>query len=131
MLTFFGKQWNFKYIPFHRYWTNEYPNIFVSINRWWMNIRIYSPWKKLTNIWTNEYICLNIFKYIRIFKYLSHTAWNWTKKVFSLYITLSSCLLIPDITAWLANLSTKGSSGGMVVLISQLIEDVKEYFSFI
>ena len=51
---------------YHRYWTNEYPNIFVSINRWRMNIRIYLPWKKFTNIWTNEYICLNIFEYSNI-----------------------------------------------------------------
>ena len=41
-----------------------------------MNIRIYSPWKKLTNIWTNEYICLNIFEYILISEYLSHTVAN-------------------------------------------------------
>ena len=73
-LTIFGKiQWKFKYIRYHRYWTNEYPNIFVSINRWQINIRIYSPWKKLTNIWTNEYIRLNILEYIRISEYLSHT----------------------------------------------------------
>ena len=38
-----------------------------------MNFRIYSPWKKFTNIWTNEYICLNMFEYIGIFEYLSHT----------------------------------------------------------
>ena len=38
-----------------------------------MKIRIYSPWKNLTNIWTNEYICQNIFEYIQISKYLSHT----------------------------------------------------------
>ena len=38
-----------------------------------MNIRIYSPWKKFTNIWMNEYICLNIFDYIRISEYLSRT----------------------------------------------------------
>ena len=73
-LPIFGKQWKFKYIRYHRYWTNEYPNIFVSINRWQMNIRIYLPWKFFTNIWTNEYIHLNIFKYIRISEYLSHTA---------------------------------------------------------
>ena len=39
--------------------TNEYLNIFA--------------WKKLTNIWTNEYIRLNIFEYIRIFECSSHT----------------------------------------------------------
>ena len=66
-LITFGKQWKFKYIRYHRYWTNEYPNILFSINIWRMNIRIYSPWKKLMNIWKNEYICLNIFEY------LSHT----------------------------------------------------------
>ena len=72
-LTIFGKQWKFKYIRYHIYWTNEYPNIFVSINRWRMNIRIYLPSKKLTNIWTNAYIGLNIFKYIRISEYSSNT----------------------------------------------------------
>ena len=65
-LTIFGKQWKFKYIHYHRYWTNEYQNILVSINRWRMNIQIYSPWKKFTNIWTNEYIRLNIFEYPNI-----------------------------------------------------------------
>ena len=39
-----------------------------------MNMRIYSPWKKFMNIWTNEYIRLNILEYIRISEYLSHTA---------------------------------------------------------
>ena len=73
IVTIFEKQWKFKYIRYHRYWTNEYPNIFFSINRWKMNIRTYSPWKKLTNIWTDEYIRLNIFKYIRISEYSSHT----------------------------------------------------------
>ena len=38
-----------------------------------MNIRMYLPWKKFTNIWTNEYIRLNIFEYIRISEYSSHT----------------------------------------------------------
>ena len=38
-----------------------------------MNIRIYSPWKDLTNSWTNEYIRLNIFKYISLSEYSSHT----------------------------------------------------------
>ena len=38
-----------------------------------MNIRIFQPWKKLPNIWTNEHICLNIFEYIRISKYWSNT----------------------------------------------------------
>ena len=71
--TIFGKQWKFEYIRYHRYWTNEYPNIFVSTNWSRMIIRIYSPWKKFTNAWTNEYICLNIFEYIRITKYSSHT----------------------------------------------------------
>ena len=33
------------------------------------------PWKKFTNIWMNEYICLKIFEYIRISKYSSHTGW--------------------------------------------------------
>ena len=50
----------------HRYWTNEYPNIFVSI---W----IYSAWKKLTNIKRNEYFRQNIFEYIWIPEYLSNT----------------------------------------------------------
>ena len=40
--------------------TNEYLNKFAL--------------EKLTNIWTNEYICLNIFEYIRIFEYSSNTA---------------------------------------------------------
>ena len=64
--------WKTKYCQYV-YWTNEYPNIFVSINRWQMNIQIYSPWKELTNIWKNEYIRLNIFEYIRISEYSSHT----------------------------------------------------------
>ena len=42
-----------------------------------MNIRIYSPWKKLTNIWMNEYIRQNIFEYLNICPtltcHLSHT----------------------------------------------------------
>ena len=38
-----------------------------------MNIRIYSSWKKMTNIWTNEYIRLNIFEHILISEYSSHT----------------------------------------------------------
>ena len=42
-----------------------------------MNIRTYFPWKKSTNVYTNEYICLNIFEYIQISEYLSHTA-QWT-----------------------------------------------------
>ena len=46
----FRKQLKFKYIPYHRYQTNEYTKIFVSINRSQMSIRIYSPWKKLPNI---------------------------------------------------------------------------------
>ena len=38
---------------------NEYPNIFAL--------------EKITNIWANEYIHLNIFEYIQIFEYSSHT----------------------------------------------------------
>ena len=38
--------------------TNEYLNILAL--------------EKFTNIWTNEYICLNIFEYIRISEYSSH-----------------------------------------------------------
>ena len=48
-----------------------------------MNIRIYSPWKKSTNIWRNEYICLNIFKYIRISEYSSHTVTDICSFLFS------------------------------------------------
>ena len=46
-----------------------------------MNIRKYSPWKNLTNIWTNEYIRLNIFEYIWISKYSSHTGSNLSNLV--------------------------------------------------
>ena len=58
---------------YHRYWPNEYPNIFVSKNRSQMNIEIYLAWKKLINIKTNKYICQTIFEYILISKYASHT----------------------------------------------------------
>ena len=56
----FGEQWKFKYIRYHRCWTNEYLNIFVSINRSQMNIQIYLAWKK-----TNKYL----YEWI----YLTHT----------------------------------------------------------
>ena len=60
----FWVQWKFKYIHSHIYCTNEYSNMFVSINRSWMIIWTYLPWKKSTNILANEYTCLTIFKYI-------------------------------------------------------------------
>ena len=70
---FLGNNENSNCICYHRYWTNEYPYIFIIINKSQMNIRIYSPWKKkIMNIQTKEYICLNSFKYIPISKYLSH-----------------------------------------------------------
>ena len=53
--------------------TNEYPNIFRRVNRSQMTIRIYLAWKKTKNIKTNEYICPNIFEYIEISEYVSHT----------------------------------------------------------
>ena len=60
------------------FWTNEYPNILVTIDIARMNIPMYSDknmmneypnkWalKKSKNIFANEYICL---KYLNIFKY--------------------------------------------------------------
>ena len=48
------------------YWMNKYPIIIVSINRSGMNIQRYLPWKKWTNILSNDYISLNIFQFNRI-----------------------------------------------------------------
>ena len=63
-IIFFGRM--NEYIHYHRYWMNEYTNIFGVIKRSRMNIRINKPRKKFTNILVNEYICpkyLNIFDY--------------------------------------------------------------------
>ena len=38
----FLDDWISEYIFYHRYWTNEYPNIFVTIDIGRMNIQIYS-----------------------------------------------------------------------------------------
>ena len=56
----------FEYICYHRYWTNEYPNIFGMIKISLMNIQINSPMKKSMNIFANEYICP---KYSNVFEY--------------------------------------------------------------
>ena len=77
LLTILNHFWGtmkLKYIHYHWYWKNEYPNLLVSINRSQMNIQIYWAWKKSTNIRTNEYIFPNIFTNIWISEYLSHTA---------------------------------------------------------
>ena len=66
---FFGRM-NIRIYLYHRYWTNEYPNIFGMIKISRMNIRINSPLKKLTKFFANEYMCpkyLNVFKYQIIF----------------------------------------------------------------
>ena len=66
ILTIFEEQRKVKYIPYHRYWTKEYPNIFVSIYRSRMNIRIYSAWKNQQILgWMNIFvqIYLNVFEY--------------------------------------------------------------------
>ena len=69
-------EWISKYIRYHRYWMNEYLNIFGMIKRSWMNIQINLILKKLTTIFLNEYICP---KYTNIFKYLViYTRWFWT-----------------------------------------------------
>ena len=51
---------------------NKFSNIFAITNE---NPNI-SSLKKSTNIWTNEYICPNIFTNIQISEYLSHTVLN-------------------------------------------------------
>ena len=49
-----------EYIRYHRYLTNEYPNIFGMIKRSEMNIRINLPQKKSTNIWRMNIFVQNI-----------------------------------------------------------------------
>ena len=72
----FLDEWISEYIRYHRYWTNEYPNIFGMIKISRMNIRINLPMKKSTNIFANEYICpkySNVFEYQIIFPRLFWT----------------------------------------------------------
>ena len=66
MNIIFLDKWISEYILYHRYWRNEYPNIFGMVKRSQMNIRINTPQKKSTNIFANEYIHA---KYSNIFEY--------------------------------------------------------------
>ena len=83
----FLDEWISEYIRYHRYWTNEYPNIFGMIKISGMNIQIKSPMKKSLNIFANEYICpkySNVFKYQIIFQTLF-----WT--IFAIFICCVFC----------------------------------------
>ena len=65
----FLDKWLSEYIRYHRYWTNEYSNIFSMIKRSQINIQITLPQEKTMNNFANEYFhpkYLNIFKYLII-----------------------------------------------------------------
>ena len=57
---FLGGKWKFKYTCYHINWTNEYLNIFVSINRSQLSIQIHIPGK--INEYLDKWIYSKIFK---------------------------------------------------------------------